>query len=234
MKNYRTFSLPAGGAEALVRKVCTTLSVFTKLEQSFHFSAVPDNIGKTFYMTFSSYKTSPLPTQTIMLATYQPTPFNVTITTRDNSFTKIQRVDNKQVYSVPVTSAAGVGIKLVGAYDFMVYGMVKWSFTADGFLVLPTDVLGVDYILMGVEDSDNQNNINIIGTQNGTSITVYYAGGTTNTFLANETDVITLRNQPDLTGTRITSTKPVAVITANDCANIPRGCCCCDFMVEQV
>ena len=38
----------------------------------------------------------------------------------------------------------------------------------------------------------------------------------------------------DLTGTRITSSKPLSVFSRSDCAQVPRGIGSCDHLVEQV
>ncbi len=46
--------------------------------------------------------------------------------------------------------------------------------------------------------------------------------------------IMQIENDNDLTGTRITSSKPLSVFSGSDCANVPQGKGGCDHLVEQV
>ena len=66
--------------------------------------------------------------------------------------------------------------------------------------------------------------------ENGTVVKFHSSTITLNSvetyLIASDTD--------DLTGTRITSSKPLSVFSGSDCANVPQGIEFCDHLVEQV
>ncbi len=54
------------------------------------------------------------------------------------------------------------------------------------------------------------------------------------TITLNSMETYQIESDNDLTGTRITSSKPLSVFSGSDCAYIPQGILYCDHLVEQV
>lgn len=106
--------------------------------------------------------------------------FPVQITTKDNIFTTTQTIDNKNVYTINITTNASVGVKLTAAYEFTAYSMnfLAWGGSADGFLAFPVDVLSTDYIVISVDGGSKANVVDIVATQVTTSIKVVFPTGT--------------------------------------------------------
>ena len=67
-----------------------------------------------------------------------------------------------------------------------------------------------------------------------TGIAVDVAQGSSYTFTLNRLQTFLLRHPRDLTGTKVVSNKPMAVISSHECAQVPDTVDFCDFIVEQV
>jgi hypothetical protein len=124
------------------------------------------------------------------------------------------------------------------------------SFTSDASLLLPVVSYDTEYVVAGWgEPSYGNGQIAIIAAEDGTQVrltgsTAVQAGGSVPAIAAGvPTDLPVLKagdfiqlempaNTP--AGTRIVSNKPVAVFSANWCANIPTQVCCCDHIEEQL
>ncbi len=50
----------------------------------------------------------------------------------------------------------------------------------------------------------------------------------------NSMETYQIESDNDLTGTRITSSKPLSVFSGSDCANVPQNIRDCDHLIEQV
>ncbi len=125
-----------------------------------------------------------------------------------------------------------------------VHAVVRYNKISEGFTVLPVNVLGKEYIvsssgdksvyyppynsfpsLSGIVAAFDGTEVNF--TLGGNSSTVTSSGqipGETRKKLLNKGDVWMLSSKgrdADLTGSRIVSTKPVAVVSGNHAANVP-------------
>ncbi|MBI3260091.1 MAG: IgGFc-binding protein [Ignavibacteriae bacterium] len=146
--------------------------------------------------------------------------------------------------------------------DVSVYALDQAITTSEAFLVLPTDVLGQDYYVMSYNsDGSNGNPINgnqstpsqfvIVATEDSTTITVtpktatYINGITPETFTLNKGEsylvqaLITSTNlKSDLTGSHVTSTKPIAVFGGQQRALVPHyekgNLISRDCLIEQI
>lgn len=136
------------------------------------------------------------------------------------------------------------GIHVTATREVTVYGLNHIPRSTDAYLGLPTDALGTEYIVLGYKNvraaSDpsasigNSTQFAIVGTVDGTKVTITPAV-TTGTHAARVPYTITLgqgqtyllRNSDptpaDLSGTIITSDKPIAVLGGHAMANIPQG-----------
>ncbi len=126
----------------------------------------------------------------------------------------------------------------------------NWAtFSSDTYLALPTPALGTEHVLLtwatswGVESK-------VVATEDSTSITFFAqraakagdgsaipAGGSrTLTLQRGETALFRGDGAADagLSGARIVSDKPVAVVAGNNCANVPEGYSFCDHVIEML
>ncbi len=135
---------------------------------------------------------------------------------------------------------------VVADQNIGVYALSQAQTTSDAFLVLPTHVLGTDYYVMAYNsdgkvsgnsvspNSSTPSQFAVLATENNTKITVtpktamYVNGLTPQTITLNQGETylvqakITTQNlRADLTGTHVTSTKPVAVFGGQQRATVP-------------
>ncbi|XP_054752591.2 uncharacterized protein LOC129258325 [Lytechinus pictus] len=118
--------------------------------------------------------------------------------------------------------------------------------TNDGFVAIPTDAVGKEYVIASYDIVTGQWSVfTITGTQQGTRIQVvpsqrilharqwYNAGQIINVQLS-EAQSVQFRCPDDLTGTYITADKPVAVVSGATCTRVPRSMQRCDHLVEML
>ncbi|MEZ4427291.1 MAG: IgGFc-binding protein [Nannocystaceae bacterium] len=127
------------------------------------------------------------------------------------------------------------------------------GYTTDASLLLPTHTLGEDYIhLAWNRGFGNGSALNVVATENNTTITVTpsvntqagqnglpaMSAGVPTDVVINRYDYIQIMvgpNDPDLSGSRIHSTAPVAVFGGHSCANVPTtSVTACDHVEEQI
>jgi len=127
-------------------------------------------------------------------------------------------------------------------------------FSNDASLLLPATALGTEYLVAGwpsgpagasyfavVAVADGTTSVTVTapprsGLQAGGSVSEIPAGGSA-TFELAQGEVLAMRAEGatgDPTGTRVTSTKSVAVFSGNECANVPAGVSYCDHVEEQM
>ncbi|TMQ06195.1 MAG: HYR domain-containing protein [Deltaproteobacteria bacterium] len=170
----------------------------------------------------SSFSVTPGVVTTVTL------PSNAEISTSDT-------VENKAIH---VTAGAEVSV----------YGLNRIQFTTDAFLGLPTDIAGTDYVVLGFPNVNvvNGTEFGFAATQDDTVVTVTphvttgaHPAGVPYDVHLGLGQAYQLRNTnvapADLTGTIVTSTKPIALFGGHECANIPDGgTLACDYIVEQL
>lgn len=150
-------------------------------------------------------------------------------------------------------------LHLTSSVPIIVYVVVRYQYTSDGYLAFPVDGLGKNYIatnydarpyngtslpnmLCVVASNDNTNvDITLGGSLNGNLEVEVNTGkklksGDNHKFRLDEGDVLVLSNSGDfqtLSGTLITSNNDIAVFSGNTCADIPVNTYTCDYTVEQ-
>ncbi len=160
-------------------------------------------------------------------------------------------------YGLPAHVHAGKGLNITSDQPIIVYVMVRYSFTSDGYLALPTHGLGTKYIstvydarewstgslpnMVCIVSPYSKNNVKF--TLGGNDMTqVKVLGGKTlrpgdsHTFKMNKGDVVVLSNveqDETLSGSLIESDKPVAFISGQYCTDIPLRVRACDYTVEM-
>ncbi|NQW61833.1 MAG: IgGFc-binding protein [Deltaproteobacteria bacterium] len=127
-------------------------------------------------------------------------------------------------------------------------------FSNDASLLLPATALGTEYLVAGwpsgpagasyfavVAVAEGMTSVTVTapprsGLQAGGSVAGIPAGGSA-TFELTQGEVLAMRAEGatgDPTGTRVTSTKSVAVFSGNECANVPANVTYCDHVEEQM
>ena len=149
-----------------------------------------------------------------------------------NSSTTVIIPSSFEVFSV---NERNKGILVEADGNVNVFGMSFEDFTADAYLALPCTVMAVDeYEYYGISydilASTLPSVILVVACENGTVVKF-----DSSTILLNSMETYLIASDTnDLTGTRITSSKPLSVFSGSDCANVPTGIGGCDHLVEQV
>jgi len=147
-----------------------------------------------------------------------------------------------------VTTADGTedsGIHVTANSEVTVYGLNRIQFTTDAFLGLPTDILGTHYLILSYPFVFNGygSEFGVVATEDNTTISIIPSvtagsrtGGVPYNITLNQGEAYQLIHPGtgDLTGSDITSDKPVAVFSGGRCVNIPPGYGACDHIVEQL
>ncbi|XP_038044295.1 sushi domain-containing protein 2-like [Patiria miniata] len=130
--------------------------------------------------------------------------------------------------------------------DVSVYGLMYQDHTTDGFLSIPTNNLGMQYVVTTSRPIDDDNSqFAVIGTEDSTLVQVIlrgavtfegqsYSPGDVLRFTVNELEAVQIQGRilVDLTGSIIQSDKPVAVFSGNECTNHAGSYC--DTVTEQL
>lgn len=193
---------------------------------------------------------------TIELYVTAQTAASVTVTCAGISFTTTVPVAANTLatialpYNVQIGSggSSNLGVHITATADVTVYLMNQQTYTTDAHLALPVDALGLDYYLMTYVPGFAPSSITVVATQNNTTINVNptvanspgIPVGINTSVVLNQGDVYTVRSSVtsgqtgDLTGSHIFADKPIAVIGASECAQVPYGTPYCDYIVEQM
>lgn len=143
--------------------------------------------------------------------------------------------DGIEALGVSVTTNAPVtitGLNIKSAF----------SRTGDGFRVLPTSMAGTRFRVMAYTPvSFSKSQFAVVGIEDATSVTITPAtsagaspvAGLAYTVTLDRYEVYQLRAASDLTGTLVTSDRPVTVLSGNDCTAVA-ALTNCDHLVEQL
>jgi len=143
------------------------------------------------------------------------------------------------------------GIHIVSKQEVAVFGLSHIPYSTDGFVALPTDVLGTEYtiqayknVLTGIPEL-NGTQFAVLATEDQTKVTITpaaatatHAAGAAFDIVLNKGEAYQLRshaNAPaDLTGSSVVADKAIAVFSGHSCAfiNSP-SLLFCDYIVEE-
>jgi hypothetical protein len=143
----------------------------------------------------------------------------------------------------------------------IVYGMTRYQYTSDGFLAIPINAFGTEYVVASYPQYTAAGSTyqlpsltNIIAGYDDTEITFTMGGmsgsmtsgglkkGQKRTFSMNKGDVVCVANGlnvdgssggGDIAGSLVKSNKPIGVVSGNQCANVPSGVYACDYTSEM-
>lgn len=224
--------------------------------------AAPDNQGREFVLGFmENYRNDGNPS-TINL--YLTAPGATSVTVQGPGYgPQIFPVSPDTITRVPDlplslrASGSGTienkGLRLTAPDEFVVYGLNQQKFTTDAYLGLPTDTAGTEYIVPSFSNAKKTlpGELQIIAHEDGTEVTFTPAkatvkgldvksikAGKSAHFTLNRLQSIQFKAKggylADLTGSMITSSKPISVFGGHQCGIVPRKSLACDHMVEQI
>ncbi len=148
----------------------------------------------------------------------------------------------------------GAGIHITSMDPIVVYGLARGSGSSDGYMALPVSTWGKEYIIASWADGsnnkteympsyasviaayDNTRVSFILGGNSGTGTSGGMKPGELKQFTLFRGDVLvvpSIETNSDLSGSKILSNKPVAVVTGNRCAAIPETEITCDYLIEM-
>jgi hypothetical protein len=157
----------------------------------------------------------------------------------------------------PARVYRGKGIHVLADDPIAVYVMVRYKYTSDGFLGIPMNTLGKEYIAAPYRAPQFNFGgtfaswINITSPYDNTKFTVTMGGdiissivtesktlkaGNSISVLMNRGDVYCMgvtNPSEDLCGTKILANKPVSVVTGIHCARVPLEAAACDYNCEM-
>jgi len=136
------------------------------------------------------------------------------------------------------------GVHVTALSPISVHVVSQSTTSAEGYMALPTAGLGTKYYVMSRASSRFiGSEFALVATQDATtvSITPTAAGatqsaGTTFSITLKSGETYQLMNPAyaDMTGTLVTSDKPIAVFSGHRCTDLPSGTGYCDYLVEQL
>ncbi|MBK9250244.1 MAG: choice-of-anchor D domain-containing protein [Ignavibacteria bacterium] len=139
----------------------------------------------------------------------------------------------------------------------VVYGVTRYDYNSDGFLVLPVTSLGTEYIVASYQQFTYNNSgehfylvsettisaaydsTEVTFTMGGTPVSETSGGlkpGQEKRFVMHKGDVLCFASNggsQDISGSYVKSSKPVAVVSGHQCATIPDGVGWCDYISEM-
>ncbi|MCB0898172.1 MAG: hypothetical protein H6528_10700 [Actinobacteria bacterium] len=215
----------------------------------------PDSLGKEFWVAFPSNYSSMTPTLSLFISS--PDATNGTVAIPGLPWSEDFSVTTGAVTTVQIPAAAQLslgdsgavenrGIKVTAADEVTVYGLNRIQATTDAYLGLPVDVLGTEHLVLGWPDLMGQlrSEFAVLASQDGTDVTYVPNAKTTSGTDVGVAKTVTLNAgealpvsslSGDLSGSEVTSTKPVALFGGHECTFIPdENTWACDHLVEQI
>ena len=178
----------------------------------------------------------------LFISTPEPDPVSFTVSASGYHHSGVATDSTSYKVGIPnslqITSSAqrekGIYIKAQDDKRIIVYGLSYHQYTSDAFLALPCRDMFMEqyeYFVISYEvfESRYPSLVLIVACQDDTVVDI---GNTLITLYQHQT--YQLESSQDLTGTRITATKPISVFSGQDCAYVPRSIGACDHLIEQI
>jgi hypothetical protein len=166
--------------------------------------------------------------------------FSTSFTVQANKVTTVNIPASAQLLGSNIITKRG--IRVTAQDEVSIYGLNQKQYTTDAFLALPSDILGLEYIAMSYHGA-LPSQIAVVGVFDNTTVTINpsapasgRASGVPFEIQLNSGDTYQIRGAgaSDLTGTFITASAPVALMSGVECVNIPIGIGYCDHIVEMM
>ncbi|XP_078670638.1 IgGFc-binding protein-like [Branchiostoma floridae x Branchiostoma belcheri] len=204
---------------------------------------VRDNRGTEFILTFTeNFQRDKNPPR--LFITTQSATTDVTVTLPATGYTTTVTATNGQVTDVALDRTAvelrgsqksDKAIHVTSDEEIVIYGVFAEHASSDAYLALPTDVLGTEYFAAcatvrrsWAEEgfTDLPSEFGVVGVSDGTTVTINptqavtfggtsYPAGQDFTVSLDRFETLQVQSTEDLTGSRITSSHPVSVLSGN-------------------
>ena len=232
------------------------LAQFITFGSSFSHPEIPDNRGTEFVVGFMQQFNQELDGATRLFITSDYNTRAV-ITARHTNVRKEIVIQSRELYPIDMptsirmegTKVENKGIHIKADSEIVVYGLNIKKFTTDAYLALPVDIQSTKYIVPSFKPS-YRSLIGIIAIYDRTIIFVTfkfadrkssfkfrgrsYRHRDTLSVTLDRLQTFQIGHNKDMTGTRIFSTKPISVLSGNECANVPKEKGYCDHLVEHI
>ena len=202
---------------------------------------------------------NPTFTCTVFVTTPEDNPVPFTISSQFESFYEEGVARQGQVnsfhfnHSLALLNTTDRGkaiiVKAEGDRKLVVYGANEAQYTADAFLALPSvkiESQTYKYITaitassgrldcyIGIVASEHNTVLSITPNINTTIGSAFTTAGSTTQITLQKYDSLLIRQNGDLTGTKVVSDKHISLISGHQCTNVPPGFGFCDHLVEQI
>ena len=177
-------------------------------------------------------------TLTLFITTFEPDPVLVSVETlRGFHFTGYTTNNSALMVELPHTFQLlsdterdkGIRVRAENQSNISVYGLNYEQYTSDGFLALPCHNLQVEqYEYYGIAYY-YQSHLVIVGCEDNTIVNIGFES-----IELNRMETYYWESSGDVTGTRVLSNRPIAVIVGHTCTNVPYTIGACDHLTEQV
>ena len=140
-------------------------------------------------------------------------------------------------------------VQVVSDHDISLYAVSHRPASTDSYMAIPTPYLGTDYAIAGYTSLSNEeapfmSQATIVGTKKNTLVTIHLMGptreglpkGRSISFELDSGSTYQLQGsakEGDLTGTTVSSTKPIAFFTGHSCAQVPPSRSYCNTLLEM-
>lgn len=200
-----------------------------------------DSSANEFFLGFSRNIVESPVTLQLFITTTETDPVKFAVNATGFSFNGVATHNSSVTVTLPtsleVTNAnerhKGIHVKAEGVKTIVVYGLTYEIHSSDAFLALPCSRLPVDeyeYYAITYPSTSWSSYILIVACEDNTIVNT----GASTFVNLNRLQTYQISSTNDLTGRRITTTKPVAFFSNQECTNIPAGVVACDHLTEQV
>ena len=157
--------------------------------------------------------------------------------------------------ALQITSSGQIEKKsfhVISDKDVTIYAATHRPATTDSYSAIPTEFLGKSYTVVGYDPllsagEGFTTQADIVATEDNTLVTMKLTAGTTDglpkgrtlSMALNRGQTLQIKStrEPgqsnDLTGTTVTSSKPIAFFTGHSCAQVPSDMSYCDILLEM-
>ncbi|WP_426164975.1 autotransporter domain-containing protein [Sandarakinorhabdus sp. DWP1-3-1] len=125
------------------------------------------------------------------------------------------------------------GFQITASSNVSGYFLSRQSATTDMTYLIDGERLGTDYFVAGYQNI-RADQMSVQATADNTTVTFTPKGAAAFDVVLNAGQTYMYQANTNLTGSRVTSDKPIAVFSGNNCTNIPNGVSACDHIVEQI
>ncbi|XP_072014230.1 uncharacterized protein [Amphiura filiformis] len=202
-----------------------------------------DSLWMRFVFTFPHNVLSQIPL--VFITTEVNRPVMVSVSVPGIGFIKSTNVTQNQGATLDLPDIANSSsiketnstVIVIATDDVHVYGSYGGKGGNDGWFVLPTTALGIDYVAVGYNPNSNRYFSEFVVTAIEDNTSVYIIGQIELSVTLQQYEsyqfVSDRVNQPDITGMSIKSGKPVSVMSGHQCAGLLNegGC---DYVMEHL